>query len=52
MLDRKRVPGAEAKFSKSTPNGPGTQTSIWVVLGFFLWIGFFLGAVILHAMIK
>ncbi|MBI3765160.1 MAG: hypothetical protein HY277_01485 [Ignavibacteriales bacterium] len=28
------------------------QGSFWVVLGFMLWIGFFIGAVILHAMDK
>lgn len=26
--------------------------SVWVLLGFMLWIGFFIGAVILHAMNK
>ncbi len=26
--------------------------SVWVLLGFMLWIGFFIGAVILHAMTK
>ncbi len=26
--------------------------SVWVLLGFMLWIGFFIGAVIMHAMTK
>ena len=29
-----------------------SRTSIWVMIGFMFWIGFFIGAVILHAMVK
>jgi hypothetical protein len=28
------------------------HASVWVLMGFVLWIGFFIGAIILHAMAK
>ena len=26
--------------------------SFWVIIGFMLWLGFFIGAVIMHAMVQ
>ena len=28
------------------------RASIWVIVGYSFWIGFFLGAIIMHAMAK
>ncbi|MBI3365776.1 MAG: hypothetical protein HY033_12820 [Ignavibacteriae bacterium] len=28
------------------------RISTWVIIGFTFWIGFFIGAIILHAMVK
>ncbi len=28
------------------------RASIWVIIGYSFWIGFFLGAIIMHAMAK
>ena len=33
-------------------NKPVMGHSFWVILGFMLWLGFFIGAVIMHAMNK
>ena len=30
----------------------GIRGSFWVIVGFVLWVGFFIGAVIMHAMNK
>jgi hypothetical protein len=27
------------------------SVSLWVILGFVLWLGFFIGAIIMHAMV-
>jgi len=36
----------------SSANKVTARVSTWVVVGFLFWIGFFIGAVILHAMVK
>lgn len=52
MMDRKKpektsTSGENRAFGLSQMRG-----SVWVLLGFMLWIGFFIGAVIMHAMTK
>jgi hypothetical protein len=28
------------------------RASVWVIIGYIFWLGFFIGAVIMHAMVK
>ncbi|HUN66154.1 MAG TPA: hypothetical protein VMW43_08620 [Bacteroidota bacterium] len=35
-----------------TPWYKSIRSSVWVLIGYSFWFGFFLGAVIMHAIIK
>jgi hypothetical protein len=35
-----------------TPSFKNIRSSVWVLIGYSFWLGFFIGAVIMHAIIK
>jgi len=52
MLNQKHDKLVQAGADQTAPRKSKTWQSTWVVLGFLLWLGFFIGAVIMHAMDK
>lgn len=52
MLNRQDDKIAQPDTDQAAVREPKTWKSIWVVMGFMLWLGFFIGAVIMHAMVK
>ena len=52
MKARKQSEGNSMAGEKRGLNIRQLRGSVWVLLGFMLWIGFFIGAVIMHAMTK
>jgi hypothetical protein len=52
MLNQKHDTLAQPGAGEPAPRNSTIWKSIWVVIGFLLWVGFFIGAVIMHAMNK
>ena len=42
----------ESYDRKARENKLNVPTSVWVILGFMLWVGFFIGTLIVRAMSK
>jgi hypothetical protein len=52
MKQQTTTGGIEGQPQQGDGKNLSARASVWVLMGFVLWIGFFIGAVILHAMAK